>query len=79
MSESSPSRLRVLRDTAVLEATHALRADDWRTALTCLRRAEQYELQIRAIERGKAAPPPWPRDARDLMASTLDTTASTAG
>jgi hypothetical protein len=58
MPESSPSRLRELRDTAVLEATHALRADDWRTALTCLQRAEQYELQIRVIERGKPVPPP---------------------
>jgi hypothetical protein len=48
--------LRGLRDTATEYAKHALDTGDWAAALACLRRAERYEKQADAMERGETVP-----------------------
>jgi hypothetical protein len=48
--------LRGLRDTAVQYAKDALTKDDWPTGLACLQRAERYEKQAAAMERGETVP-----------------------
>jgi len=57
-SAATPGRLRELRDASVREAKHALDVDDWRAALAHLWRAQRYENQADAIERGDPPQPP---------------------